>query len=252
MSGLINSILQLFGGGMPAMVQDTRPPAWPTADDVAMAQKYDLSYGSPTAPFVTARPSGKIATYKSADDFIYDWNKLGQPDGAQIQPLTKGQQDQLAQTDLAVKRSALAALGFDPRQFAMAAPEAPLDLNVAGVTSPKTNMSATTGKYPSTLAHEAMHRGIGMLQAAGMLPTYAGAYKDSNNAEEAIVRSMMLQKFGAVEKGRGDAGDEQVSLAEGMLDSRFNPRYEDNIRTLAEIEAAAAKLIAKRTPRGPR
>lgn len=252
MSGMIDAIARLFGGGMPEVVKDDRPPAWPTAEDVATAQKYDLSYGSPTAPFVQAQPSGRMATYSSADDFIDDWNNTGKPDRAKVQPLTKGQQDQLAQTDLAVKRSALAALGFDPRQFAMAPPEAPLDLTAAGVTATDTNMAATTGMYPSTLAHESMHRGINMLRAAGMLPAYSGAIKDADNPEEALVRAMMLQKYGPVEKGRGELADQQIGLAEGMLDSRFNPRYEDNLRTLAEVEAAAAKLVAKRTPRGPR
>lgn len=284
MAGLIDTIKNMIGGGMPVTYKDERPPAWPSAEDVAVAQKYDLSYGSPQAAYVQPRDAigkvlpdrgiverapAKMPTYTNDESFLYDWNRVGKPENAPISSLSKGQQDQLAQAYSAIQKSALAALGFDPREFSMARPEQPFDLTAAGVTAKDSNMAATTGKYPSTLAHESMHRGVNILQRLGMLPPSAKDIKLGEQAEgatpkytsfnyvpnpdETIVRALMARTYGPVEMGRGEEGDRLVQQGMKFAQGGHQGEYKKiNNAILDDLEAAAAQAIAKRTPRGPR
>jgi hypothetical protein len=141
---------------------------------------------------------------------------------------------------LASNRTALGALGFDPRHMAIGdAP--PEQWTVSGSYYPKQDQILSTGVYPSTTIHESMHRGIEQLRQAGMLPP---GFDDLS--EESSVRAQMLRNFGGVESGRGKVGDEQIANGQYYNDNRnFAP-------IMDALETAAQKLYAQRHPRGPR
>ena len=239
----LNSLPTWLGGGGPTKADVPPPQGYPTKADVENARNVDASYGSDAAAFVQPPYGGKIDTPRTGDDIIDSFGQLdmGQANTfAPHQEVSPSVSDNLMAGYLASQRSALAALGFDPRHMAIGdAP--PEKWTVSGSYYPKQDQILTTGVYPSTTAHESMHRGIEQLRQAGMLPE---GMKDLS--EESSVRAQMLRNYGEVEKGRGQLGDEQVRDGAYYNDNRnFSP-------TMDALEAAAQKLYAQRHPRGPR
>jgi len=76
--------------------------------------------------------------------------------------------DTYARAGLASRRSALAALGLDPRRFALDGMTKEGSTNVAGAYSAKNDAGfAVPGDTPdgaSTLVHESIHRGLQRLR----------------------------------------------------------------------------------------
>ena len=187
---------------------------------------------------------GKIAPQPRTGDQIqdsFDQLDTGQKNTfSQQQAVSPAVSDNLMAGYLASQRSALAALGFDPRHMAIGdAP--PEKWSVSGSYYPKQDQILSTGVYPSTTIHESMHRGIEQLRQAGMLPP---GFDDLS--EESSVRAQMLRNFGGVEQGRGKLGDQQISDGAYYNDNRnFSP-------IMDALETAAQKLYASLHPRGPR
>ncbi len=239
----LNSLPAWLGGRQTFTKADVPPlQGYPSQDDVANARANDVSYGSPAAAFVQPPYGGQIASPRTGDEIENTFARMDVSKKSLLnpQPVSPGVSDNLMAGYLASQRSALAALGFDPRHMTIGdAP--PEKWTVSGSYYPKSDQIMSTGVYPSTTAHESMHRGIEALRQAGMLPP---GFDDLS--EESSVRAQMLRNYGDVEMGRGKLGDEQVR------DGRY---YNDNSNfspIMDALEAAAQKLYAQRHPRGPR
>ena len=137
---------------------------------------------------------------------------------------------------LASQRSALAALGYDPRRMVIG-DVPPEEYTYNGSYYPDQDQILSTGVHPATTTHESMHRGMEMLRQAGMLPSNAQRLD-----EESIIRGQMLRNYGDVEKGNSDP--QQIKHGEF-----YNSMFPD---TMDAIELAAQKLYALKNPRGPR
>ena len=239
----INSLPWWLGGPKTFTKADVPPlqgQPYPGPSDIAGARASDVSYGDPSAAFVQSPYGGKMPSPRTQQQVLDTFDRMddGGRNPLSPNPVSPAISDNLMAGYLASRRSALAGLGFDPRHMSIAeAP--PADWSVSGSYYPKTDQILSTGAYPSTTAHESMHRGIQMLREAGMLP------KEANDLSgESIVRGQMLRNFGGVELGRGALGDEQVR------DGRY---YNENFApTMDDIERAAQQLYAQRHPRGPR
>jgi hypothetical protein len=230
--------------GQPTFTKADVPPlqGYPDQSDVANARVNDVSYGSNAAAFVQPPYGGKLPSPRTGDqmeDTFARMDRSGRnPVGSQ--PVSPGVSDNLMQGYLASQRSALAALGFDPRHMTIG-DIPPEKWTVSGSYYPKQDQIVSTGIYPSTTAHESMHRGIEILRQAGMLPPDFDKLSD-----ESSVRAQMLRNYGDVEMGRGKLGDEQVN------DGRYYNENRNFAPTMDALEAAAQKLYAKQHPRGPR
>ncbi len=215
---------------------------YPNQDDVAFARANDASYGSIGAAYSQSPYGGQIASPRTHDQIANMWDSMDDTGEIPLKPgiVSPNVSDNLMAGYLASNRSALAALGYDPRHMSIG--DAPPDKwAMSGSYYPREDQIISTGTYPSTTAHESMHRGIQMLREAGMLPEGMDKLSD-----ESTVRAQMLRNYGEVEKGRGKLGDEQVRNGAYYNENRnFSP-------TMDALEVAAQNLYAKRHPRGPR
>jgi len=245
----LNSLPWWLGGstyGPSTVTKADIPPLqgqpYPGPGDIAGARASDASYGDLSAAFVQPPYGGKIASPRTIDQVMRTFDQMDDSGetGLKAAPVSPTVSDNLMAGYLASRRSALAGLGFDPRRMAIAeAPPRYWALN--GSYYPHEDQILSTGVYPSTTAHESMHRGMNMLREAGMLPKEA-----LDMSEESIIRGQMLRNFGNTEVGRGAVGDEQIEKGRFYNENRnFSP-------TMDEIERAAQQLYAQRHPRGPR
>lgn len=219
---------------------ERRALGWTTPEELATAQKYDLSYGDPSAGFF--QPGAKMRMPGSLPEMLGAFNKnaLG---SLPNQPIDAEMASRLQAAWLATRSSPLAALGFDPRAM-ISAPSKMTEgrnLTLGGTYEPEKDEIFTTGKYDSTFVHESIHRGLQKLREAGVLPKNADKYN-----EERLTRAFMLKYYGDVEKGRGEISDKQMETGRAILTNPYDTKMLD------EIEAAAAQFIAQQTPRGPR
>ena len=244
--GLTLNSLPTWLGGDSGLTKADVPPLqgqpYPSQADVTFARANDASYGSNAAAYVQPSYGGKIASPRTGDEIENTFARADVSKNSLLpaEAVSPSVSDNLMAGYLASQRSALAALGFDPHHMTIGdAP--PEKWTVSGSYYPKADQILSTGVYPSTTAHESMHRGIEALRQANMLPP---GFDDLS--EESSVRAQMLRNYGGVETGRGSVGDEQIA----------NGRYYNENRNFSPImdalETAAQKLYAQRHPRGPR
>ena len=113
----------------------------------------------------------------------------------------------LGKAALALEKTSLGKLGFDPSRIVSGSDETSGQLTAAGFYLPEQDLIWFDPKFESTVVHESIHRGISKLKKGGYLKG------DEFANEEILTRHIMLKNFGEVEKGRGKLGDEQVSRA---------------------------------------
>ena len=247
LTSLPSQVMNWFTGGPSTTVTKANVPPlqgqpYPSQDDVAFARDNDASYGSVGAAYTQPPYGGQLPQMRTADQISRSWDSMDDTGNLPIKaaPVAPKVSDNLMAGYLASNRSALAGLGFDPRHMAIGNAE-PHDWAMSGSYYPQSDQILTTGTYPSTTAHESMHRGMAMLRDAGMMPPAA-----NDMSEESIVRGQMLRNFGDTEMGRGSVGDDQIASGRYYNENRnFSP-------TMDAIETAAQKLYAQLHPRGPR
>jgi hypothetical protein len=208
---------------------------YPTQDDVAFARKHDATYGHDAAPHLRAGAPLNITS--SLGSVLAAANN-----GAAFASEPRADQklsDVLYAAWLASQRSPVAAMGFDPRRMHATPPGSPGNkLTAAGFYRPAQDDMWIDGRYPSVPVHESMHRGAKLMRDKGAR---------TPSDEESVVRMLMLQHFGGVEKNAGEVNDRQVQNAEGLLK---NPR---NSKLLQGLEQQAAEMYHRRgRPMGPR
>lgn len=224
-------------GSDPAVVSAPKPTGFPGADDLAIAKKYDQSYGDPSAPFV----QGTGVVNQTDYDGAIAMSETGTAPNNRLS-IDKGTSDTIGTAWVAAQRSPIMALGFDPRKMTVTPPvNGDKGLTAAGFYQPDQDQMWVDGQYKTTFVHESIHRSVELLKKEGKMPKAPEAFWAS---EETLVRAFMYKHFGAAEAGKGDVGDNQVTEGKDLLQRQS--------AYLDEVEAAAAKLIAKRKGRGPK
>jgi hypothetical protein len=245
---------RLFGASPAPVYSPPKDTSWPDSSKADMAMR---SYGSPAAAFVApavrdpsysreARApqepeySGRVRSAANPDAlaFAMRLNAVNPLDVMKPKPMDAKTQKDMADAYLASQKSALAALGFDPRKMIVGTDKAAQsqDWAINGMYKPDRDAMFTTGRHPNTIVHESMHRGVEQLIAAGMLQPVAD--------EERLIRANMQNSLGMIEQGK--SSDREVTRGKMFLES------EKGRSEIDRIEALAAQLIAQRTPRGPR
>jgi len=207
---------------------------WPTGQEVGSARGVGLGYGSGQEGFVDGSGSARMVQFdglpSSSISRVEDLAERERPT-----MVSGAVSDALAQAFLASNRSAVASLGFEPRRAAAITGVG--DLNVNGSYSPRLDRMVNFTNNPSTYTHEAAHRGLEKMRAAG-LPV------DQNlpmSGEETWVRHLMRSTMGDPETGDIASEHRQKGDPNGNL-----------AKSLKLLEGLAAKEIARRRPGGPR
>ena len=223
-----------------------RRPA--TQEEIGYRQLYDATYGDPTAP-QRGMYLPKVGSYGEIRDQLYSTGLRGTPT-----PATADEYGNLYAEHANAQRSALAALGFDASRVTPS-PDPGARFPLAGAYSPQTD-ALFVNSYaagPKTVgSHEGMHRGIEKLKEAGMFPSLAGLNPNVNSQagiddHEMLVRALMVDRYGPESEGLGQSGKlNDLQIQRGMEWLAQNSDY------VRQVEAAAAQLIAKNRPRGPR
>lgn len=224
---------------------------YPTSEDAQFAKKQDWSYGQPYAPYFEGKQFNVFTGNHPFDDPI---KMMNTGLGRRSQGVAPALDDYYAKAALAANRSPLAALGFDPSRTA-------LDLNerkaqarsgdniyaLGGVYNPGTDEAYASITSPSSIVHESIHRGIQKLNES---PYWNKNWPDSGGEQhdlnELVVRRLMQTKAGDPETYAGNKQRETAMEHFGNTNFPFRQKMID------DMEAAAALLIAKRKPGGPR
>jgi len=218
--------------------------AMPTDEDVALSQKYDRTYGDPVASYI--KPGGANVNQLPIPDVetaINRGGKLAVPAGMGTPtPVSPEEADRIHRGWMAAERSAVAKLGFQPRNMSVSPPAGPQGprLTAFGLYDPNTNQSWYDANSPTSAVHESMHRGLQKLREAGVFPK-------GLPEEELFVRAMMDRHLTepTTDPVTGRVYDNRVKQ---LSEAKRRVRAED----LDAIENAAAWLVAKKHPGGPR
>ena len=285
---------QKIAGGGPTAEPEQGLPQWykgalqayPGAQDIAAARKSDFGYGTGNEAFI----GGQIANQWSLPPKggkpalpigVQDVSKAGgratslatDPQMRNITPGSPQTADAYGQAQLAVLRSPIAALGFDPRAAALDT-KTGKDVSLAGIFSPEKDSIYSNVAFPSNLVHESIHRGMKKLRGAGVLtpelekrlPKAGGGGLD----EEAIVRFVMAADMGDPEKSssageKGSPGEKErkegiTSFGRDFKDPTatasfgypLDGMFKGHLDALKELTDKAAAYYAKQRPGGPR
>jgi hypothetical protein len=151
--------------------------------------------------------------------------------------------DVMRQAYTATRNNAIAALGFNPRRTAIDMSKN--DTNLAGFYSPKQDTVYAKGlTNPESITHESIHRGINMLDQAGLLTPEESKFMDNGNNQEMAVRYIMATKMGDPDNhnnnGDNELGQEQRSAS---LYRFLNAYHTDDRKMLDNIELKAARML---------
>lgn len=243
-NGILASLYsRLFG---PDVLRAPFNQTYPSSQDVYYAQAYDQTYGTPMAGFTVSGAKMRQPDWSSDIQGRTPREIISRVAGVPPSEISPTAQEEIIKNWLGAQKSAVAALGYDPRAIARTQNNGE-EPGVEGITghrlSPNANEIWYNSKRPDAAIHEAFHRGIGLLSNAGALPS--GIDPDSEN----LVRMLMLRNFGDIELlGDNGYGDQQVQSAKYTLQET---PWTTN-RMLDKLEKAAQDYIAKKTPRGPR
>jgi hypothetical protein len=253
---------------------------YPNSEDVAFARQQGFDYAHPQSEYLN---NMRATVYKKTPNVAgyfsnHNVNELPNQDMSSGSPFSLN--DAHMRAALAAKRSALATLGLDPAKTVMGidAPRLMLTKNgrqvgeIGGAYIPKTGQTFMANRDleedPSTIVHEAIHRGTHRLMNTPYwdpawnqlgVPLVKGVSSSERFPEgnqgahnEDVVRWLMQSKMGNPEGGRpGSLPGAQKQEAEQL----FSPDFQsgrNNAKMLADMEAAAARYLKDRNPRGPR
>ena len=157
--GLLDAIAQFFGGGDKPVPPRTD---FPGDDDLAMARRYDTTYGTDMGAYAQPGNGQRVRTMglTAANEAM-----RGDPNAGGRPVMDQAQSDQLLRAWIAAQRSPVAALGFDPRKIALA-PEGTPQAGLAGFYHPRNDIMWSEATSPTTPVHESMHRGMEQLRTA--------------------------------------------------------------------------------------
>jgi hypothetical protein len=208
---------------------------YPTKIDAGISQGNDLSYGDKSAGFF--RESGAVMKDIPVTSVMHAYNKAldnGKPielRDAKNKVVDAGHAEELHRAWLAVRKSPVAYLGFDPRVVTSSNDKTVISLKGFQERRKDREGAVTTDqiwydrKEHPALVHESIHRGLKMVEeetgSKWLFP------------DEVIVRALMQKYFGDIENDfTGEDMHKKVnSITDGQLES---------------IERKAASIIAKK------
>jgi len=225
-------------------------PTYPTAADADEAMRQGFGYGDANAAFLeghSARlldpsltgPAGAIT-----DDDPRTKERAGRVTGKPEDHVTKSYQ----QAQLAANRSAVAALGFDPRSINLLPEDT--GTNLGGLYNPETDQIYSSrnldkkGEEGGNMVHESVHRGLEALRkrfgddVVGVPPSQ----------DERYTKALARYLSGRSESEVSDPYKYPVTMAFEGKGANMTVKPEE----LQRLEALAAQLLAERRPRGPR
>lgn len=225
-------------------------PGAPNSDDVKFALENEFAYGTSYDSFskgkvtIAAPPiRGKLGP--EMDNLISNLKVQNVPEDLQ-----SAVGEAYTKTALMTKKSAIAALGFDPAKIAVEWGNR--DVTVAGFYSPKVDSMYVNQHYYDTMLHESMHRGFEILRKEGTLTDKEKEFIGLNT-EELAVRHL-VQEHAKTEVPPLDNKTEGAHLErQGQYAfSNENIVTRERKAMLNTLEKKAADLIAKKHPGGPR
>lgn len=255
-------------GMIPPITEDNtvygpRLVKYPSSADASNARQYEQAYGTGNEAFVGGQrvnmwslpgPEPKPAR---VEDFGNPTKAATDPRAANMLPGTPETGDVYGAAQLAILRSPISAIGYDPGKFALDT-KTGRDVTLAGMYSPKDDRGYSNTSYPGNLVHESTHRGLEKLRQAGVVPE---AIWKRLPDEESVVRYIMALHMGDPEKGRGDESDRQrySGLTAFGHDPQDPQKYYkglspstalDRRKALNELNDIAAKYFASQQPGG--
>ena len=262
MASLSEMVAALFGSkeplGPPTVRYPTNPPqAYPTAEDVTFARKQDYSYGQPWAREFGGHNMRVLTSDPNAKE-PHETSRIPLEHEPRIFKAMPELWDVHAKAALASQNSALAQLGYDPNVVALDVARDPERVNILGRyrRGGPENLDDiySNARTPATLAHESLHRGIAKLQESPHWKKEFDTYRPRSTVpHELAVRWLMAKKMGDPEKepihGQMTDRSQRVVALDLFDDHTGGPARR---KTLDEMEAAAAKYLAEKRPRGPR
>lgn len=249
---LINrhAVMRSFLTPPPEMSLAKAPPLaeYPSSEDASSAKDVGFGYGSGLESFLSGQTMNAFAPEgvpKSGYEYLL--TELTDPAMAKPVPGTPESADILTRAALAANRIPLAALGFDPRNLTLDAVSNGAFSNTVGAYRTDSDQMFSflnrEGQTNSTPVHEAIHRGIKMLQSS------PNAVEDPDVDEEFLVRYLMETLAGDPENS-GEFAIEQKDTARNLFEEAWGAGARRS--KLDEMNAAAAREIARRRPGGPR
>lgn len=256
-----------FGPKSPQTIYGQRLQHYPDVADVANARASDFSYGSGNEGFNEGRVANVLSNPAPPGQRI----PIGlPPQGATASQLTNpalggivpgtaqtGQGYEAAQ--LAVLRSAIAALGYNPRNTNLDVKTSP-QVTTAGVYTPANGGIYSNASFPANIVHESAHRGMETLRQAGAIPPELQKRLPPN--EESIIRYIMALHMGDPEKNRGPVSDEQRSDALWYFGKNKDdpqaysrsaaPKAAQSRQALEDLNMIASRYMLSQHPGGPR
>jgi hypothetical protein len=237
------SFFDVFSGRKPTTIIESSADAnWPGEKELKASKDAGRTYGDPVAPFLQDGARKKTWSLPQAIQSINtrskEWSNFD------MKKLDQAGRDKIEQGWIAAQKSAIAAIGFDPRRIIETDPKGK-KLTIGGMYRPKDDMVWTGDGEPSTVIHESFHRGIEKVRKAGGL-------KDLRYQEEDIVRGLMLRHFGGVEYDpAANVGNKQVDKARELFGRpTLTRKGSDFQQELDRIEDAAAEYARAQKPRG--
>jgi hypothetical protein len=226
---------------------------YPDVADIANARRNDAAYGSGNEAYASGRVANLLDIPSQG---LSPWT-LGLPAVASAAPGTPRTADAYEAAQLAINRSPIAALGYQPRTMNLDTKRG-LDTEYAGTYTPKTGGIYSNAAYPSNLVHESIHRGLETLRRANVVPPELWAKLPKN--EEYVTRYIMASQMGDPEKGRGAEADQERDKALWLFGRSkddpqargTNPYGPEDRKALEDLNAIASRYLLSLHPGGPR
>jgi hypothetical protein len=242
----------MVGQRNPEIVYGRRLAHYPDAADVANARQSDFGYGSGNEAYMAGRVANLLDVPTWSDDRALTASASGRA-SAGTPETARGYEA----AQLAINRSPIAALGYDPRAINLDVASGP-EASVVGAYSPETNGIVSNAAYPSNLVHESIHRGLEALRRAGVVPPEVWAKLPAD--EEKTTRYIMALHMGDPERGRGPAADADRARALRAFGKREDdpqahtpdPYAGESRQALEDLNKIASRYLFSLHPGGPR
>lgn len=221
---------------------------FPTSADAAFAQQNGFSYGSGMETFLSGGTNRVFAPGGEPRSAVgFPLEAVTHLMAGQVREGGTSVGDAMTRAALAANRVPLAGLGFDPRNLTLDVVTDPAKVNVLGAYSSDSDqmfsVHGNDANAASSPVHESIHRGLEILRNS------PNAVQEPPVAEEHIVRYLMQHMAGDPESA-GSIDLRQKKDAEREFTGALSG--EKRRQMLDELNAAAAREIARRRPGGPR
>ena len=230
---------------------------YPGPAEVKQAQESGFGYGTGNESLLSgeragvwsfpsqSKPGTRIAF--GVDEAGANAQKLATEPRAQgMMPGTEQTKQLYNAAQLAVLRSPISAIGFNPAKAALDIKSGP-EVTVAGMYDPKLKTVYSNAVFMSNIVHESTHAGLAKLREIGILTP---DLEQRLPKEEDIVRYIMTSQMGDPEAARKDVG--AIERQQGTAAFTTDKRADDRQKALQELTDKTAQYIAQVQAKGPK